>query len=84
MTEGWQTLHQMNEWGDFEKMHLALILVVHAVRSVTLLQLLSNVAGGVELQRKRDGSLLTCKGNTGNVVSYLERTRETTPRSYSR
>jgi hypothetical protein len=84
MTEDWQTLHQMNEWDECHKTHLALILVVHAVRSVALLQLLSNVAGGVELQRKRDGSLLTCKGDTSNVVSNLERTRETTPRSYSR
>jgi hypothetical protein len=55
--------------------YLALILVIHAVGPVTLLQLLANVACGVELQGQRDGLLLPGKCGASNVISNLK-TRE--------
>ncbi len=73
----------MNRRDEIIYTHLALILVVHAMGPVALLQLLADVARGVELQRQRDGLLLPGKRGTGNVVSNLQNEHEMRPNKIS-
>jgi hypothetical protein len=49
------------------------------MRPVALLQLLPDVARSIQLQRKRDGSLLTSKRDASNIFRNLAITREMLP-----
>jgi hypothetical protein len=56
--------------------HFALFLVVHAMGSVTLLQLLPNVTCGIELQGKCYGPFLPSKCFAGDIIRDLCQARE--------